>query len=140
MVSIEIEYDGELRCEAEHGPSGARITTDAPEDNHGRGEAFSPTDLVATGLGTCVATILGIEAEKGGLDLGDLRVTVDKHMTEDGPRRIDRLETHVYCSETFDERVQRRLEAAGRGCPVHRSLRAEVDAPITFHWGGGEKG
>jgi putative redox protein len=135
MVSIDITYDGDLRCGAEHGPSGDMLTTDAPTDNHGRGEAFSPTDLVATGLGSCVATILGIEARKRDLDLSGLRVTVEKHMTETGPRRIDRLETHVYCPQTFDDETRRRLEAAGRGCPVHRSLHADVDAPITFHWG-----
>src|SRR6056297_13248 len=75
MVSIYIAYEGDLHCEAVHGPSGDVLQTDAPTDNHGRGEAFSPTDLVATGLGTCVATLLGIEAQTRDLDLSGLRVT-----------------------------------------------------------------
>lgn len=135
MVSITVAYDGDLHCDATHGPSGDVLATDAPTDNHGRGAAFSPTDLVATGLATCVLTIIGIQARTHDLDVSGMTASVDKHMTEDGPRRIARLVTTVRIPRTFDDATQRRLEAAGRGCPVHRSLHPDVDAPIHFEWG-----
>lgn len=133
MVQIETRYRGDLHCKAEHLPSGNTLVTDAPKDNRGRGEAFSPTDLIATSLGTCIATILGIQAEDLGLDLEGLRVTVEKHMTA-GPRRIERLPTHVWMPVALDEETRQRLERAGRGCPVHHSLHPDIDAPIVFHW------
>ena len=135
MVSIDVAYDGDLHCEATHGPSGDRLVTDAPTDNHGRGEAFSPTDLVATGLATCILTIIGIQARERDIDVSGMTASVEKHMTQDGPRRIARLVTTVRIPRTFDAATQRRLRAAARGCPVHRSLRSEVEAPIHFEWG-----
>jgi putative redox protein len=133
MVNIDIEYVGDLHCTATHGPSGVTLTTDAPEDNHGEGATFSPTDLVATSLGTCVATILGIQARKRGLDLDGIRIAVEKEMT-DGPRRIARLPTAVHMPVALDAQTRRRLERAARGCPVHHSIHPDIDAPITFHW------
>lgn len=135
MVTIDVAYDGDLHCDATHGPSGQALATDAPTDNHGRGASFSPTDLVATGLASCILTILGIQAQAMDVDLSGMTASVEKHMTQDGPRRIDRLVTTVRIPRTFGDATQRRLEAAGRGCPVHRSLRAEIDAPIRFEWG-----
>lgn len=134
-VEVTIAYQGELRCEAVHGPSGVRLHTDAPVDNHGRGESFSPTDLVATALGACVLTILGIQAEKHGLDLSGARVTVEKHMSADLPRRIARLPVRVSVPLDFDERVRTVLERAAHTCPVHQSLHPEIDKPIRFLWG-----
>lgn len=136
MVQIETRYVGDLHCEAEHLPSGNRLVTDAPKDNRGRGEAFSPTDLVATSLGTCIATILGIQAQDLELDLEGLRVTVEKHMAAN-PRRIRRLVTNVWMPVALDAATQQRLERAARGCPVHHSIHPDIDAPITFHWPGG---
>ncbi|NIP97177.1 MAG: OsmC family protein, partial [Akkermansiaceae bacterium] len=92
MVEIEINYEGQLRCGAEHGPSKDTLKTDAPVDNHGRGEAFSPTDLVATALGSCMLTIMGIVAQRDGIPLEGSRARVVKHMSTDTPRRIAKLE------------------------------------------------
>ena len=93
MVKIEIEYTGSLRCSALHTPSQTRLITDAPVDNHGKGESFSPTDLVATALGTCMATLMGIFAERHAIDLAGMKITVVKEMTTKPPRRIGRLAT-----------------------------------------------
>lgn len=137
MVQVETRYLGDLHCEAEHGPSGNTLVTDAPVDNRGRGEAFSPTDLIATSLGTCIATILGIQAQDLDLDLEGMRVTVEKHMVE-GPRRIARLQTNVWMPIALDQATRQRLERAAHGCPVHHSIHPDIDAPIVFHWPEGE--
>ena len=88
MVNISIKYTGHLHCDAEHGPSHAKLATDAPTDNKGKGEAFSPTDLVATALGTCISTTMGIKAEELGVSLKGMTVDVKKEMSKDAPRRI----------------------------------------------------
>src|SRR5476649_1090449 len=95
MVQIEIEYTGGLRCSAQHGPSQNRLLTDAPVDNHGKGESFSPTDLVATALGTCMETVMGIFAERHAIDLRGLKVTVLKDMIQAPVRRIARLASEI---------------------------------------------
>jgi putative redox protein len=134
-VEISIVYQGELRCEATHGPSGVQLHTDAPVDNHGRGESFSPTDLVATALGACILTILGIQADKHDVDLSGTRVTVQKHMSADLPRRIARLPVQVVVPVEVDERMRTVLERSAHTCPVHQSLLAEIEKPIDFQWG-----
>ena len=134
MVSIDVEYKGDLRCEAQHGPSNSKILTDAPTDNHGKGEAFSPTDLVATSLATCVMTILGIVAAKHSVDLAGSRVNVEKHMSNDAPRRIARLPVKVEIRGDVDEVMRQKLEMAALACPVHKSLHPDIDAPITFNY------
>lgn len=133
MVQIDTEYLGDLHCTAEHIPSGVTLTTDAPKDNHGRGASFSPTDLVATALGTCIATILGIQAEKHDLDLTGIEITVEKEMASN-PRRIDSLRTEVTMPVALDEQTRTRLERAASHCPVHESIHPDIDAPIVFHW------
>ena len=135
-VEIKANYYGELRCEAEHGPSGAKLTTDAPVDNGGKGASFSPTDLVATALGTCVLTILGLVAERHGIDLRGTSVQVNKEMITDPVRRIGSLRTVVTvpAGRLDDPEMRARMEAAARKCPVHQSLLAEIDAPIEFHY------
>lgn len=133
MVQINTDYLGDLQCTAEHGPSGVTLTTDAPEDNHGKGRSFSPTDLVATALGTCIVTILGIQAEKHDFDLEGIEVSVEKEMASD-PRRIDALRTEVTMPVALDESVRTRLERAACHCPVDESIHPEIDAPIAFHW------
>ena len=95
MVAISIRYEGGLRCRATHGPSGQTLVTDAPADNHGRGEAFSPTDLVAAALGTCVLTVMAIFAERHGWDLAGSEAHVEKRMVADPARRIAALEIVV---------------------------------------------
>ena len=133
MVRIDTEYVGDLKCSAEHIPSGVTLITDAPEDNHGEGRAFSPTDLVATALGTCIATILGIQAEKHGVNLEGTTITVKKEMASD-PRRIESLRTEVTMPTVLDEQIRIRLERAARHCPVDESIHPDIDAPISFHW------
>ena len=88
MVEVTIDYTGNLHCDATHGPSHSTISTDAPTDNKGKGESFSPTDLVATALGTCMSTILAMAAEEHGLDVKGMKVKVEKEMSKDAPRRI----------------------------------------------------
>src|SRR5580698_5176541 len=96
MVKVFIEYQGGLHCGAKHGPSGATVETDAPVDNQGKGESFSPTDLVGTALGSCMATIMGIYARQKGIALEGMRVEVSKEMTASAPRKIARLTTEIW--------------------------------------------
>jgi putative redox protein len=132
MVKVSIEYQGELHCRAQHEPSGATLETDAPADNHGKGEAFSPTDLVGTALGTCMATIMGIYADGKGISLKGMRLEVTKEMTRSAPRRIERLATDIWLPAGLARNAA--LEQAALTCPVHRSLGADVEKPVNFHW------
>ena len=132
MVRIDVSYQGGLRCEAVHGPSGTKLVTDAPVDNHGKGESFSPTDLVATALGTCISTIMGIVAEREKINLGGLRIAVQKEMSADPPRRIARLVTRIVMPQGLTEQQRAKLEKAAHTCPVHRTLQGNVDIPIEF--------
>ena len=122
MVEIEINYDGELRCSAKHGLSGAIIETDAPIDNHGRGEAFSPTDLCASSLGVCMLTILGIVAKDHEVDIGDVRGRVIKEMSSDLPRRIAKITIEIKVPLPADHPKRELIEQAAMSCPVHFSL------------------
>ena len=135
MVEIQIEYRGELRTGSVHGPSGTELVTDAPTDNQGRGESYSPTDLVATALGTCMATIMAMAARERGIELAGTRVRVEKHMAAEPVRRIARLEVTIEVPHDLDEEARATLEEAARGCPVTASMGAEVEIPVTFRWG-----
>jgi putative redox protein len=135
MVEINIVYEGQLHCTATHGPSGTVISTDAPKDNMGKGESFSPTDLVAAALGTCIITTMGIVAQRHGIDLSGTKVRVEKHMNVAPPRRIGRLPVEIHVPRTVSEEDRQRLEHAARACPVHKSLHPDIEAPVTFHWG-----
>jgi putative redox protein len=136
MVKIDISYQGELRCEAVHGPSGTKLSTDAPKDNHGKGESFSPTDLVATALGTCMLTVMGIVAQRHNLSLAGATVNVVKEMAAAPTRRIGRLTVEIRVPGQFDDAQRKLLENAAHTCPVHKSLHPEIDIPVTFRWGG----
>ena len=136
MVEISIKYLGGLRCEARHEPSGTVITTDAPVDNEGRGESFSPTDLAATSLGTCMLTIMGIAARKQGVDLGDTLVKVLKEMTPKPPRRIAKLTVVFTIPLPASHEKRAMLEEAARNCPVHLSLDPGVEQEMRFDWVG----
>ncbi|QDV87553.1 OsmC family protein [Planctomycetes bacterium TBK1r] len=133
-VEIHGVYTGQLGCTATHGPSGKTLTTDAPLDNGGKGESFSPTDLVATALGSCVLTILGLVAERHELDLTGAEVTVTKEMIQQPVRRIGGLRTVVTlpAGSVNDAAMRTRLETAARKCPVHQSIHPDIDAPIEF--------
>jgi putative redox protein len=132
MVQIDVTYQGGLRCRAVHGPSGTELVTDAPVDNHGKGESFSPTDLVATALGVCIPTVMGIVAERERIDLTGLHVTVQKTMSAEPPRRIAKLTTRIVMPEGLTEQQRAKLEKAAHTCPVHQTLQGTVDMPIEF--------
>jgi len=134
MVHIDITYTGGLRCEAAHAPSGRELTTDAPLDNHGRGETFSPTDLLATALGSCMATIMGLVAERHGWNIDGTKIGVDKEMTSEAPRRIARLSVTIDVPHTFDERARKLLENAADTCPVKLSILPAIEVPVVFRW------
>jgi putative redox protein len=134
MVQIDILYQGHLRCQATHVPSGTSLSTDAPKDNMGKGELFSPTDLVATALGTCMLTIMGIIAQRHNLNLEGARVTVVKEMLSQPVRRIGRLAVTISVPTKLLAEDQRRLENGVVACPVHKSLHEDIDVPITFDW------
>jgi putative redox protein len=133
-VEIEIEYVGDLHCRATHGPSQAALTTDAPVDNGGKGELFSPTDLVAAGLGTCVLTVMGLVARRKGFDLTGTCMHVAKEMTTTGPRRIARLTATVTLPPALTLAAENRalLEKTAHTCPVHQSLHPDVAVEIRF--------
>ncbi len=135
MVKSTTEYMGGLHCEAVHGPSGNRIATDAPADNHGKGEAFSPTDLVGAALAACMSTIMGIAAERHHIDLKGMTLEVTKHMNAD-PRRIGRLEVVITLPLPADNPWKGMLEQAALNCPVKKSLHPDIDIPITWIWAG----
>lgn len=132
MTTIACRYQGELRCLAVHGPSGCELHTDAPADNQGRGEAFSPTDLVATALATCILTIMGITAERHGINLQGCEARVEKTMSSSGVRRIAALTVWISLPPDLEESDRQLLRRAGEGCPVKRSLEGSV--PMTLHW------
>jgi len=134
MIQITIEYLGALRCEATHGPSQNKVISDAPVDNHGKGESFSPTDLVATALGVCMATVMGIFAERHGLDLRGMKVTVGKEMTQVPVRRIARLTAELVVPLPATHEHRAALERAALTCPVYESLHPEMEKPVTFVW------
>ena len=136
MVEISIKYLGDLRCEARHEPSGTVITTDAPVDNEGRGESFSPTDLAATSLGAGMLTIMGIAARKQGVDLGDTQVKVLKEMTPKPPRRIAKLTVVFTIPLQASHEKRAMLEEAARNCPVPLSLDPGVEQEMRFDWVG----
>lgn len=135
MVAIQLEYQGDLHCKAVHGPSGTVLTTDAPKDNQGRGESFSPTDLVATALGSCMLTVMGILARTLQIDIAGTTATVEKEMAAAPVRRIQSLKVRIHVPHALSEDNKLKLERAAHTCPVHKSLHPDVDAPIEFTWG-----
>jgi len=134
MVKITGEYQGDLHCLSVHEPSGSALTTDAPKDNQGRGEAFSPTDLIATGFATCIATTMAIFARKHGVDLKGIRYEVTKEMSADAPRRISRLSARLWLPPSARAVPQGVLEKAANACPVHQSLSPAVEKAVELIW------
>jgi putative redox protein len=132
MTLIDSVYMGELRCRSSHQPSGTELDTDAPTDNQGKGERFSPTDLVATALSTCMLTIMGIVAERHGWSLEGCSARVEKTMTSESPRRIALLSVWLTLPEALDEQQRAVLQRAAEACPVKRSLEGAV--PMQVHW------
>jgi len=134
MVRITGEYQGDLHCAVRHEPSGASFPTDAPKDNLGRGEAFSPTDLVATAFGSCMVTTMAIIGRKNGFELPPLRFETTKEMSTAAPRRIVRLATQIWLPIPENHPAAKMLVNAAHSCPVHQSLHPSVEKPIAFHW------
>ena len=134
MTQVTISYQGDLHCLATHKDSGAQLPTDAPVDNQGRGGSFSPTDLVGTALGSCMATIMGIAAKRHDIALEGVEVIVHKSMSTDMPRRIARLEVDYHIPLPANHPKRNLLEAAAMSCPVHHSLHPDIEKIINFHW------
>lgn len=134
MIEIQVQYQGQLRCSATHTPSGNTLQTDAPTDNNGRGETFSPTDLVATALASCITTVMGIVADRKQIDLAGLHVTVRKFMSDSSPRRIAKLELDIHIPLPATHPDRNLLENAARGCPVHHSIHPDIDVVQNWIW------
>lgn len=134
MVTMAMKYTGQLHCEAVHTESATQLTTDAPKDNMGLGASFSPTDLVATALGTCILTTMGIVANKRKIDIDGATARVEKHMVKEPVRRIGALVTEIVMPTGIAVEHRETLEKAAHSCPVHHSLHPEIDAPIRFTW------
>lgn len=136
MATIHTVYQGELRTEATHLQSGTIINTDAPTDNNGRGEAFSPTDLVAGALGSCMMTIMGIRARREGVDLTGSEMDITKVMTTEGPRKIARIEINLTMLTTEELSAEQKaaFEHAAHTCPVALTLHPDVQQVLRFEW------
>ncbi|MCC6753885.1 MAG: OsmC family protein [Saprospiraceae bacterium] len=135
MKTAEVVYLGDLRTEATHLRSGEKIRTVAPPDNQGKGDAFSPTDLAATSLASCMMTIVAIAAESHGIDVSGMRAEVLKHMAND-PRRIGGIEIDLYLPAMhYTGRERAILTGAANACPVGRSLHPALEQTLRIHWG-----
>ena len=133
-MTSHVIYLGELRTTAKHEQSGSSIETDAPIDNHGKGERFSPTDLVATALASCMLTIMGISANSHGVAFNSATIEVTKQMAEN-PRRVSGVVCHIKVkSENYGEKEIRLLKGAALSCPVAKSLHPDIKQEITFEW------
>ena len=130
MIS-KIIYKGDLRTEATHIESGNVIITDAPKDNEGRGDAFSPTDLVAAALGSCMLTIMGIVAKRKSIDIDGSKAEIEKKMSKD-PRRISEICVKIYFAKPIDKINRELLERAAHTCPVSKSLNDELNEIVQF--------
>ncbi|MBF0490677.1 MAG: OsmC family protein [Candidatus Omnitrophica bacterium] len=134
MVKIKVFYEGDLRCRLTHEQSGSVILTDAPKDNMGKGEAFSPTDLVAAALASCMATVMGIAANKNQVDVRGITIDVSKEMVALPVRRISKIVVDIHMPKGIPADKRSLLETAAHTCPVHKSLHPDVQTPIQFHY------
>ena len=132
-MTASIEYKGHLRCECTHLQSGTVIETDAPTDNRGKGERFSPTDTVCVALATCMITTMGIRAQDMNIDLAGTRIDVTKHMLSD-PRRIGKVEVLLYLPAAVEEKDRLLLEKIGDNCPVMKSIHPDLEVLAGYRW------
>lgn len=128
------EYLGNLRVENTHLKSGNTYLTDAPTDNHGKGEAFSPTDTVATALGNCMLTTMGIKAQDKAIDMKGATAEITKTMAAH-PRRISKIEITLNFPGNYSEKDKKLLEHTAKTCPVFQSLHPDIDKPVKFNYG-----
>ena len=132
-MTASIIYKGNLRCEAQHVQSKSNIETDAPTDNRGKGERFSPTDLLCVSLATCMLTTMGIKAADLNVDLANSKAEVTKHMGSD-PRRVIKVEVAVSLTGNANEKERLILERAGNNCPVAKSVHPDIDLVLSYNW------
>ena len=132
-MTSKVTYLGDLRTSSVHLQSGSEIISDAPKDNHGKGEAFSPTDTVANGLASCMMTVMGIKARDLDVDLTGSTASVTKHMQAE-PRRISKIEVVFEMAISADEKTKTILERTANTCPVHLSLHPDIEKIISFNW------
>jgi putative redox protein len=134
MVQQNISYLGELRCEAIHGPSSVHLITDAPTDNQGKGESFSPTDLVVTALATCIITTAGIIAQREHVNLEGTKIYAEKHMSTDSPRRIVKVVLDFDMPKSIPLNFRTKLKATAASCPVKQSIHPDVEVDMSFRF------
>jgi uncharacterized OsmC-like protein len=134
-MTASIIYEGNLRCEAEHLQSGSVMETDAPTDNRGKGERFSPTDLLCVSLATCMLTTMGIKAADMNVDMAGSKAEVTKHMAGD-PRRVAKIEVAVSLPSKTGEKERLILERSGNNCPVAKSVHPDIELALTYQWIG----
>ena len=132
MTAIHCHYRGDLHCTAEHLASGVKITTDAPPDHQGRGESFAPTDLLATAIGTCLLTVMGIHAQQRGWDLRGAQADVEKSMQTVGQRQIKTLRIAIALPDTLQPAQLETLKSIAQDCPVLRSLHPELQLELDW--------
>ena len=133
MNTFEVKYQGNLRTTATHLDSGSEISTDAPKDNHGLGESFSPTDMVCSALASCILTIMAIAVEKNDIDIKNTTAIVKKTMGNN-PRRITKIEIELAFPKDYDSKTKIILERAAHNCPVHHTLSETVEKYISFKY------
>lgn len=138
MVEIKTTYTGGLHCKAVHTPSGTVIETDAPVDNKGKGESFSPTDLLATSLAVCYLTTMGIAAEERGIDMKGTTCRIEKHMSHDAPRRVVKLVAEIIFPDGIPLDKRGILEAVALHCPVSKSVHPDIDVDLKLHFPDGQ--
>ncbi len=133
-MTSKVTYTGSLRTSCEHLASGSKFITDAPVDNNGLGQAFSPTDTIATGLASCMLTVMGLKANSFPTELKGAYAEVTKHMASD-PRRISKIEVELYMPAGISEKHRIILERTANTCPVLYSIHPDIEKIINFHWG-----
>ena len=134
MVKMKAVYEGDLHCRLTHGPSGSQIETDAPVDNMGKGEKFSPTDLLAASLGSCMLTVMGIAAQRHSIDLKGTTVEIEKEMVMQPVRRIGKVAVRFLMAPGIAADKRPMLERAAAACPVRKSIGHEVEMPVSFEY------
>ena len=134
MPTIQTIYLGDLRTEATHVRSGNKIITDAPVDNNGKGEFFSPTDMVAAALGSCMLTLMDLAARRIGVDIRNTKVDISKTMSSEPPRRIAQISLNFYLPADFPDKTKTILQQAALTCPVGKSLHPDLQQVVNFHY------
>ncbi len=132
-MTASISYQGNLRCEAIHLQSSSQIETDAPTDNRGKGERFSPTDLLCVSLATCMLTTMGIKSNDMNVDLINSKADVTKHMASN-PRRVAKIEVTVSLPQNVNEKERLILENTGNNCPVAKSIHPDIELVLKYDW------